>query len=358
MATSQSQAGKLERHRALSLALSSTLLFLAMPSATAMSWPTDGLIQSRSSGKTRAFSARAFVRFRLQGSNGYRILVWGSSKGVELVAARRHEAASYFDWEGMANHNAISARFGRAGRIDLHFHPAKKIFLNKKTERCDVHGEPFYYGYFTGVFLFKGEASYTSVRRRKIHGLAGGPLALKCAASQRKAMPRAPSGMKSDVGPKLEANSLGSTRFLVFRKFIVGGNAMSSARSQEERGVPLNLATLPRSGVPYLAESFEVRPRLMILRLLVAKGPVEGFSIRADGKEAMVRPPKPFAGKAEYRACAYPFEWRGTLKVSLPGLPNLALVGREFFVVLNPHKKCTASDAAAFEAGSAASTLP
>jgi hypothetical protein len=127
-------AKQLERHRAVSFALISGLLLIALSPATAISRSTDDLAQSRNSEKTRTSSVSEFARFRLQGSNGYRIQVRGSSGGVELVAARRHEAATYLDREGVVDHDSIRGRFGDFGRIDLYFHPTKKVLSNEKLK--------------------------------------------------------------------------------------------------------------------------------------------------------------------------------------------------------------------------------
>jgi hypothetical protein len=297
----------------------------------------------------------AFAQFDLWGSNGYRISITGSPKGVRLIASRRHEAVLYLDREGVADHDSINALFGHLGRIAVRFHPTKKLLHDK--EQCDFFGNPIYHGYFTGTFSFRGEGRYTSARRRKIHGLAGGPLAVKC-ASRREAISTAADSAKASLGPKLETSLVKARRTFGGRRFVAGGDAITSVLPLVKSGLPLKLSGLPRKGVPYRVEVYEDRVRLAIIRVLVAKGPADGFSIRADGKEATVRPPKPFSGEAEFRACAIPFEWRGTLKVSLPGLPNLALAGKEFFTQLKPQKKCTASDVAAVDAKSAVSTLP
>lgn len=326
-------------HRGLCITLTFGLLLVGQSLAIAMSQPASDLTRLR---EARGI-ARAFAQFALWGSNGYRISVTGSSQGVRLIASRRHEAAMYLDREGIADRDSIKARFGHLGKIDLSFHPTKRWLGD--VERCDFFGHQIYRGYFTGNLSFRGERNFTFVRRQRVHGEAGGPLAVKCDRGQRYAGPRAIRSATAGLDPKLEANSTISRRTIGARTFVVGGDAIADLLPLVKSGLSLKLSTLPQQGVPYRAEAFEDRRRLVIFRLLVAKGPGDGFSVGADGKEATVKPPKPFSGEGEYRACSLPLSWRGTLKVSLPGLPNVPLAGRKFFTQLTPHKKCTASDA-------------
>lgn len=330
------------------LYISLGLLLAGLSLSNAMSRAADDSTRPR---KARGI-ARAFAQFDLWGSNGFRISVTGSPKGVRLVASRRHEAVIYLDREGVADHDSIRARIGSLGHIDLRFHPTKRLL--KHVERCEFFGNQIYRGYFTGSFSFRGERNFTVVQRQRIHGLAGGPLAVKCHRNQRKVTARIVGSAKPKLGPKLNANMIISRRVVGSRTFVAGGDALTSVRSLVESGIPLKLSQLPQRGVPYQAKVYEDRIRLGILRVLVAKGPVDGFSIGAEGKEATVKPPKPFSGEAEYQACSA-IGWRGTLKVSFPGLPNIALAGRKFFTELTPHEKCTASDA---EAAGGSATLP
>jgi hypothetical protein len=315
---------------------------MAMQPPEAVPRTANHLVHKRSS-EGRVSVSRGYASFRLPASNGYRILVEGSSEVVRLVAFRRHEAASYLYLGGGASQDGIQANLGRLGRIDLRFHPTKEIAL---SDGCSlIRGKPPSYGYFTGTFKFRGESNFTHVhRRQKIYGQAWGPLSVKCPGSspmRRAAVARGVA--KPEQGPKLLASYLDSSSSLGFRSLAVGGNAFSSVVHLLQLDVPLNLSRLPRKGVPYSAEVFEIRmrARLMITRVLVARGPADSFSVAASGNEATVKPPKPFSGEAEYRLCRrFGPVWRGSLRVSLPGIPNMVLAGKKFFADLDPGKKC------------------
>jgi hypothetical protein len=161
--------------------LCSAQLQLAQPAHAVSSEPTP-----RTGGTVSAYAA-----FLTRGTNGFRISVTGSPKGVRLVASRRHEAAVYLDREGVANQSGIHANFGRVGEIDLRFHALRKAHrtLGQPADwtGCELDLKDRY-GYFTGTVVFRGEEGFTKLRQRKVYGRAAPAQRLKCIGRSSRSM--------------------------------------------------------------------------------------------------------------------------------------------------------------------------
>jgi hypothetical protein len=286
--------------------------------------------QSRASGAVRAYAA-----FRTRGTHGFRIYVTGSPKSVRLVASRRHEAAIYLDRRGVADQNGIHANFGRVGKINLRFHALRTVGQPANWTGCDLKHKDKY-GYFTGTVVFRGEERFTTVRRSRVYGRAAPGQKMKCIARTARPVSGAARVGRSGRRPELSIGSL-----YPLRSFIAGGEAISGIRSLVRDGVPLNLAKLPTGGVPFRAEAVQGRGFLLIIRLLVAKGTHTSF-VKGPNKSATVTPPKPFSGNGEYHGCATRSTpvWRGSVKVSLPGLTNVTFGGNKFNFSFKPGGRC------------------
>jgi hypothetical protein len=281
---------------------------------------------------------RAYAAFRTHGTNGFRIFVTGSPRGVRLVAARRHEAAIYLDRLGIADQNGMHASFGRVGKIDLRFHALHKarrtLGQPKDWTGCRLKLKDKY-GYFTGTVAFRGEEGFTKLHRNKVYGRAAPAQRLKCIEGSTR--PLKSVVQAGDLEPRAEFN-MGSLDPL--RSFVAGGEAISDVRSLVRGGVPLNLVKLPPRGVPFRTEVFQERGLVLIIRILVAKGK-NGSFVTGPSNSVTVTPPKPFSGKGEYNGCARPAEdWQGLVKVSLPGLSNVTFGGKKFNFGLKPEKRC------------------
>lgn len=284
-------------------------------------------------------AVQAYATFRLSGSNGFRVSVFGGPAGVRLVASRRHEAAIYLARNGSASQDGIHASFGKLGKIELRFHPLRKTQLafgqTGDAPDCDLNHRD-QYGYFTGTFAFRGEEGFTELRRQKLYGRAAPAQTLECVARSSRRL----RGVVRKV-TSIERSELSVGSVFPARSFTAGGDAIADIVSLARSGVPLNLAKLPSGGVPFRAESMEERGDLLIIRLLVAKGTSDSFLV-GPNNSATVTPPKPFSGNAAYRGCAErsSLTWRGSLKVSLPGLSDIKFGGKKFIAILKPGERC------------------
>jgi hypothetical protein len=280
--------------------------------------------------------------FTARGKNGYKILVKGSSRGVRLVAARRHSAAVYLDREGKANESEIHANFGRLGGISVKFRPDGNIPVGPQRGeggRCrPPSGALDHAGVFTGRIEFHGELEFTSINRRRVRGTTGPSRLWRCSAAEGRSQGKEGDRERPTM-PNLTATG---SPGLVF--FHAGSEAISEIASLVQGGVPLGLATLPRKGVPFQAGMLEERGDLLIGRYVVAKGKPGSLIVDKRSVTARVAPPAPFSGTAEYKGCGPPrLEWQGSLSVVLPGRGKIALAGRRHFpsgAELQPRSRC------------------
>ncbi len=314
--------------------LACALFYAAQLQLAQLARAVDSKSQSRSSGAVRAYAA-----FQARGTNGFRIYVTGSSTGVRLVAARRHEAAIYLDRRGFANQDGVRASFGKLGEIDLRFHvlSTARRTSGQSADWTGCRSTPKdKYGYFTGTVAFRGEEGFTKIRRHRVYGRAAPAQSLKCIAGSTRLSSRSVEKNNSKNQPELSMTSL-----YPFRAFIAGGEAITEIVSLVRSGVPLNLANLPAKGVPFRAQVFEERGALLITRILIAKGADTSF-VAGPYKSVTVTPPEPFSGEGEYHGCATRSvaEWRGSVKASLPGLSGITYGGNRFDFGFKPGERC------------------
>lgn len=284
----------------------------------------------------RAIVVQAHASFRVQGSNGFRISVSGTPNGVRLVASRRHEAAIYLARNGSASEKGIHATFGRLGKVDLRFHALRNVRHGGEQTRCDLRDQD-QYGYFTGLIVFRGERGFTRLRRQRLRGRATPARTFKCNGRPSQGfLQGAVRRTTSNKRPELSAGSVFPPR-----SFTAGGKAIEEILPLVRSGVTLSLANLPSAGVPYRAEAIDEHGYLLIIRILVAKGPADSL-VLGPNNTATVSPPKPFSGEAEYHGCSSRSSsaWRGSLNVSLPGLANIKFGGHKFSATLKPGERC------------------
>lgn len=323
------------------LFLGCVLLYAAQPQSARSAQENGSMSRLRSSG-----TVSAYAEFRTQGTNGFRIFVTGSSKGVRLVASKHHEAAIYLDRRGIADQSGIHAVFGRMGKIDLRFHALRgaRRTLRQPADwtACDLKLEDKY-GYFMGTVIFRGEEGFTKLHQRKVYGSAAPAQKRKCIGQSSRSAGGV--SLKPTSGKQREFSTgisipIGSSS-IALRSLIAGGEAISGIRSLVRSGVSLDLAKLPSTGIPFRAESIQDYGKLVIIRLLVAKGSVDSLMVDGD-QNVTVAPPSPFSGHVEYRRCAprSTLAWSGSLRVSLPGLSNATFAGKSFAASLKPGGRC------------------
>lgn len=263
-------------------------------------------LASGASGKTHEFK---FGTIELYGSNHYNLEVTTLQEdkkptGVSISATRGPLSASY-DVRA-ARVPGIHATFGSLGQLDVAFERRKKTVIRLEPN-CPWVLEK---GVFPGSFRFVGEGGYTTIE-------AVDPLGT---------MFRLPHGFCGFKDDRRARPFLGFERTVLAAESVEGDRVVSFNASQEEFV----------DNASFRATLSEKVEGMNIERSARVSGEKGSFSSTGTSRGS-VHPPAPFVGSAVLRDPEKkPATWNGTLAVSLPGAPEVALAGEAFTARLCP----------------------
>jgi hypothetical protein len=250
----------------------------------------------------------------LGGSGGYRIRVLATRKGSLLVAARRHASATYLAAGGGVTSTGIDADFGPFGRVEVSF---------RSTDGCS--------GYFVGTIAFRGERGYTRVDARRATGVYA-PYPGACQADRRRADFVSMSVASGRSAGRARCVRMNSLRRWGYVRFQAGQGAFAEMKDTlfpDELGID----RLAGPGTPFSAGTIEHRRGVTILRSVIAKGPPSSLEFGEDPRRVTLTPPAPFSGYGKARGDREAsLRIQGTLRVSFPGRPNIALTAKRPFL--------------------------
>jgi hypothetical protein len=244
--------------------------------------------------------------FKLQGSNGYSIIVIAASERADgrgdvfLIVHRRDSFATYVA-AAMLTGTRVEADLGRLGTISLDVVPSSvKRTLHR---RCGDEPETFTFEpqSYRGTFEFHGEEGYTEAitsapreyTRFFFDLLCGGVLR---GESSGPGLPGARLGLSSRSGP-----------------------ARLGLRANKNR---------PRARSRFEVEIHEKRNGIAISRGTTLWAGAAAFDYDPLLRTATLDPPAPFSGRATFRRGAAPANrWSGNLTVDLPGRSDVPLTG-------------------------------
>lgn len=214
---------------------------------------------------------------------------------------------------GQASGGMLRARFGDLGRVAVRFEPSGKVSRREPPRWCQGEPEVTRRGVFVGAIRFRGEGGYTEVTANRGRGSITTSPRWRC---------KGKDGAAGDGAGILVEEALSAT---VLGAFAAGGEVVFATVRNDSSG--------------------EFAPVFFLAGTRQWLGPVKverfGFGI-ADQKAgtfefdpglttATVSPPRPFSGSAGFqRGPDGTVAWSGSLAVSLPGAPNLALTGPAF----------------------------
>ncbi len=269
--------------------------------------------------------------FTLRGSNGYAVDVSSQGGKVTLFVSERRPPVATFtasgrplpasSGNGASNMystraetpapGAVDANLGALGAIAVRFRPSGESAISTLRRVC---GRPLRVvrrlGTFVGTIRFNGEEGYTTIAATSAKGSVGTPLPADCGGSD-PATAEMPTALSSTfhAGPPAAATFLtavdlssGST----FRAAIASGGVSFRAQVEERNA----------DGV-------------VVMRRAYAGAPRASFAFDQALTWATVRPPAPFTGNANFVAGQGGPKWRGTLRVTFPGL-SVPLTGPAF----------------------------
>lgn len=241
--------------------------------------------------------------FRLQGTNGYQLLVIAASeradgRAVAGVFVRRRGESVLYTVPATVTTTRFEADFGALGRISLDIVPtgAEREFRS----RCGGDTVSFEPNLYEGTFEFRGEDGFTEASAARIpeysrFGLDG----VFCPGRF----------WRESRGPRVPGARLGVRRGK--------GQSRTSLQFNQNR---------PGARTLFEAEAIEKRGRIGIQRFVQGRAPSHAFDFDPLLRTATVDPPPPFSGSASFHRNAAPANrWSGNLTVDFPGRADVPL---------------------------------
>lgn len=242
--------------------------------------------------------------FRLQASNGYKILVLAASERANgrtvagVLVGRRGESVVYAV-PATVTPTRFEADLGALGRIALDVVPTG----TKKTLRSHCGGESLTIepDVYRGTFEFRGEEGFTEATATQIPEYSRFGLDFLCPGR----------GWGEVSGPGLPGARL--------RVRAGKGHRRTSLQINQNR---------PGARTIFEAEVAEKRGRIEIERSLSGRAPSSAFEFDPLLRSATLHPPAPFSGSASFHRNALPANrWSGNLTVDFPGHSGVPLTG-------------------------------
>lgn len=261
------------------------------------------------------------ARFTVRASNGYSLSVSNYRSQIYVSAGGRDGSASYIV-PGRVTPRGMWANLGKRGRIEVEFRPSGNLTRRVPPRHCEGEPRVSRQGAFVGTIRFNGERGFTRVRASRAGGSVHVTPAWKCKRGRRGGGRSCQPTGETTESIDLEA---GIRRKISF--------AAVTEPLTDETARPI-----------FVASTLEKRGRMRITRFVFVTGPEPAFAYDADLALATVSPPSPFSGSAMFWRGERFDSWTGTLRVSLPGAPNVALTGPAFEASLERHKRRLGSD--------------
>ena len=253
---------------------------------------------------------KQLIRFELEGSNGYSILVVSDRSQRLMVKASNEEfVTEYWTPDTLASPDRVKAKLPGLGTISVRFHPRGRV-RHPSPPGCGGRLPTVQPGVVRGTIEFTGEREYTAVDAHVAEAETEEPTSWSCSYAPHEA-PFVPA--RADWTSKLAAGAQGY-EFLA-RKYDPGVIEGGEVLYQAETG-----------------ELITTHPRFVIYRSTMIAAPASTFR-DAHPEHTTLSPPPPFAGTGTLaRTPASVFTWRGDLTVQFPGVDPMPMAGRHFEV--------------------------
>lgn len=242
--------------------------------------------------------------FKLKGSNGYSLFVFGvpAHKGqpanVAIFVLGKRDGA-FYDAPATVTETSMRANFGVLGEIAVTFQPTGRA----KRVRPSCGGKSFAFdsGSYEGTIRFNGEEGFTSAEATSAKGDVGFLIDILCPGVSGE------SGSGSGVpGAELSAYA---------------GPSRQSAHVKVVKN-------RPSARAHYEAEVSELHEGVSISRFASAVEPAGTFVFDSKVQTATLHPSAPFSGTGRFNRAAKPANrWSGDLTVDLPGRAGVELTG-------------------------------
>jgi hypothetical protein len=274
------------------------------------------------------------IQITFPGTHGYGIEVSGNVEGTQstvTVSTGKPFSSAKYSVRGTITPDRVHASFGRLGTVSLHL-THYRVELVRLSKSCRLPGSPAVsevrIGTFLGRVRFHGENDYTSGSAARVEGAVGEPTAIFVATGPDRHAKLiclgGPGNAKDSGPPALQATSAdGAITFLA-----LSGTA---SRPDARKSAGTGRVSLYSGPTTFVAAESEMRGPMQISRTVISSAPAADFSFDPGFNAAALTPPAPFRGSGTFlRAADGSTSWSGSLAVSFPGEPNVALVGPQF----------------------------
>jgi hypothetical protein len=273
----------------------------------------------------------------VQASNGWRVQISGGIFGATardhpvgvFAEGPHHQEVDYQQFPGrFGKDGRIVAKLPGVGRIDLRYEPTSRhtthVSHQKNCSGPDTTIDSS--GVFRGTIALHGEGGFTTVMAHSAKGQLFTFPEQTCRVRVRS-KERIKREIEASAGKADEEEPLYEVLY-AFRKLGPGSLTFTASSFRTElRGFP------PRT-VEITAEYFRHHDGMWVTAKTSVEGKPEDFTVTgATGtpSEAMVEPPAPFEGSAEFTLESPTVaNWTGDLRVPIPTLGTVALTGPKF----------------------------
>ncbi|HEU4706270.1 MAG TPA: hypothetical protein VFS64_03680 [Solirubrobacterales bacterium] len=253
--------------------------------------------------------------FEIERSDGFKVRVAAFGGTIGVIVGRTGpaggRAVTAYLARGTATSRRLKASFGAYGDLDMRFHPsAEAPRRGRSCHRRKRFGERP--GTWTGSFRFVGEGGYISIDAQRAAGEIRRP---------RPACSHLPAG-----GHRRRRATASGDPFSSFSlRESFGAGWHHGLESAQVIGLERDEQTL------YFALAQQALGRIGVLRLAVASGMGDTFTVNDALTHAEASPPPPFHGTGIYTAAPDGTRsWLGDLTVNFPGAPRFPLAGEQF----------------------------
>jgi hypothetical protein len=251
---------------------------------------------------------------KLRGTHGYEIEIVSSRRGVVTLTASKANSFAQYEVAGRSNEQGLAARFGRLGRVSLHFaRPRREGFA---AETVGLKGK----------IEFHGEQGFTAVAASRVEAFVSRKF--KRACSSPSSGGRAPAALSRAA----------TERGLPFVATV------AAAETTPDRAVGLKVRHSqpvgPGDGDVVIAILKEHREGMTIRRFASAAHLDRDGGLIASAPGAVpiagtLAPSFPFSGTATYSGTSgATASWSGDLKAWVPGAGYVPLTGPGFSSLL------------------------
>lgn len=240
--------------------------------------------------------------FRLQGTNGYAIVVValkgrGSVPSSVRISVGKDDTGVVYTAPANVTETSIDADLGALGRISVNFHATDQLIT--QHPKCLKRDVAIVGGNYEGTIAFHGEQGYTEVEATSVPGDIRPLLAMLCGFTTTG------GGSPNRRGAELYVRNLGL------------GPSFSVVKAS------------PARPAQFFVRVSEDSAGISIERYASASMPPGSFRYDRSLQTATLRPPAPFSGTAHFdRRKRANRRWSGDLTIDMPGLADAPLTGR------------------------------